>query len=181
MGKVFQVLLGLFIFAIIFVSPALAKVNAVAQSASPSGEIDVFKLFWPISPGKTLDEPMYFLKDLKEKIRGVLIFSPAAKAEYAVLLATKRVLESEKLVNQGKNDLANKTLDLAKNQFEMAEKNLEMAKSKKESLKESGAVTFARLSNLETFLTHWISKDSVNKDKLQQILTQITFLKDKIR
>lgn len=180
MGKVFQILLAILVTTIIFVSPVLAQTKS-QEKASPSASIDVFKLFWPITAGKTLDEPMYFLKDLKEKVRGALIFSPAAKAEYGVLLATKRVLEAEKLVNQGKNDLANKTLDLAKAQFEVAEKNLEMAKSKKEALKESGALTYTRLSNLETYLTDWINKDSANKDSLQQILSKVTSLRDKLK
>lgn len=180
MKNFFHFLVVIVVIATFFVTAIFAK-ELPTESSSPSASLNAFELFWPVSPGKTLDEPLYFLKDLKEKIRGALIFGTPQKAEYEVLLGVKRVLETEKLLNQSKNDLANQTLDLAKLQFEMAKKNLEIAKSKKEPLKESGGVTFTRLSNLEKYLNQLIQQHTNNQDKLRVILSQVQDLLAKIK
>jgi len=179
--KILHLVLAVLVVFLVWVSPVLAKTIDQGSYATSSASLSAFELFWPISPGKTLDESMYFLKDLKEKIRGALIFGTPQKAEYAVLLATKRVLEAEKLIERGKNDLANQTLDLAQAQFEMAKKNLEIAKNKKEPLKESGGVIYTRLQNLEKYLTYLMTKQESNKDKLQAVLTQVQDLLAKVK
>ncbi len=82
-----------------------------ASSATPVANVDSFELFWPVVPGKTMGDTLYGLKIFKEKVRGFLIFGIPQKANYKVTLATKRVVEAEKLITDGKTDLANQTLD----------------------------------------------------------------------
>lgn len=66
-------------------------------SPSPS-PVTSFELFWPITAGKVEGESMYWLKRLKEKITGKLIFSETKKSEYRLTLSKKRLLEAEKLL-----------------------------------------------------------------------------------
>lgn len=71
-----------------------------------------YEMFYPMVAGKTAaDGFIYKLKILKENIRGSLIFGASQKAEYNIFLASKRLLESEKLLSEQKNDLALATLD----------------------------------------------------------------------
>ena len=168
--------LSIVLFLYTTFSPVLAAENS-DQQASSSGSLNVYELFWPVTAGKTLDDSFYFLKEFKEKIRAIFIFSATKKAEYEVALGTKRILEAEKLLKTGKNDLADKTLDLSLVQFSEAKKNLEMAKDKKESLKKSGTETLKKLSNLEKYLTNIIDENLANKDKLQRVLDEVVSLK----
>jgi len=70
-----------------------------------------YELFWPIVAGRTSEDPLYFLKLLKEKVRGVLIFSDVKKAEYYLFLSEKRLVEFENLVAEKKDiENAKKTL-----------------------------------------------------------------------
>lgn len=88
-------------------------------------EVNSFELFWPMVAGRTRGDSLYAVKRIKEKVRGWLIFGQAEKADYAVFLGTKRVLEVEKLLGEGKNDLANKTMEDAKEQFAKSGRILE--------------------------------------------------------
>ena len=86
-----------FLFA--FISLAL-----VLFSFSPAfaQEINSYELFWPITAGKVAGEPFYGLKLFKEKVRGSFIFGKFQKASYALFLTTKRVVETEKLIENFK-------------------------------------------------------------------------------
>ena len=123
-------------------------------SATPSSEISSYILFWPLTAGKTEGDSLYFLKMAKEQITGWFIFGNMKKADYALYLGSKRVLEAEKLLKAGKNDLALKTLEKAMSRFSSSYKNV-----KKESAKKQ------------------ISKDEIRRDRLIHIKTLIDFLK----
>lgn len=71
-----------------------------------------YELFWPIVAGRTQGDSLYPLKLLKEKLRGVLIFSDIKKAEYFLFLSEKRLVEFENLIKE-KKDMTNagKTLE----------------------------------------------------------------------
>lgn len=102
-----SLLLSLFTAAVIFPASALAQV----PSASPSPtiaplEINSFEMFWPIVAGRTMGDPLYFLKTFKEKLREVLLFSNFKKADYNIMLSVKRTVEAEKLLVENK-DLTN--------------------------------------------------------------------------
>lgn len=111
-----------------------------------------YELFWPLTAGKTVDEPLYFLKLWKENIQGMLIFNTAKKADYEVMLATKRILEAEKLFKDGKKDLAIQSLEKASSMLIFA--NLQFSTSTKDGndLRLVKINLKNQLSNLETFL-----------------------------
>lgn len=142
------------------------SIQAVEEKVATSS----FELFWPLSSGKTVDESFYFLKTLKENVREMLIFSPAPKADYQVMLGTKRVLEVEKLVDSKKGGPTLKTISLANDQFSKALGNWEKAN---QSGKADPALRINiknRLDNLEAFLPGLSDKtEGEQKEKLNNL------------
>jgi hypothetical protein len=93
--------------------------------ATESAAINSFEAFWPLTAGKTLGENFYFLKTLKEDLRGILIFGKPEKGEYLVFRSTKRLLEAESLLANEKNDLAKQTVVTANGYLTQAKANFE--------------------------------------------------------
>lgn len=104
----------------------------LADESSSSAEFNPNVVFWPLAAGKTVDDNLFFLKELKENLRGLIIFGSMQKVSYQVTLGTKRLLEVDKLLQQKKIDVGLKTLDKASSQFTAALGNVE--KTKKESM-----------------------------------------------
>jgi len=150
----------------------LFSVNVVfAQTPSPK---TTFEAFWPLTAGKTIDDPLYFLKVWKENFRGMFIFGNPKKAEYAVYLGTKRVLEADKLLEDGKKDLADQTLSKAIEQFDIAEKNISGAKIKKLPLESSVQTIKPRLENLVNFVpTIQLNETEKLLEKLKKLNLEI--------
>ncbi|QQG47058.1 MAG: hypothetical protein HY044_02865 [Candidatus Woesebacteria bacterium] len=143
-------------------SPTFAQV----PSPTPTPKIEnvnSFELFWPMAPGKTMADSLYFLKSLKEKIRGLLIFGTPQKVNYSVYLSTKRILEAEKLYNDKNKDLGNKTMD-------EAIKDLNKAVSQNSKGTDE---TSDRLARLDKFLTWFTTKNSADKSKIQDALSLV--------
>ena len=126
-------------------------INVVfAQSSRSASAVDSYTLFWPLTAGKTEGDSLYFLKLFKEQIRGWLIFDDTARADYAVLLGTKRVLEVEKLLKDGKNNLVIKTLDKADSEFSSAYSRIKAVASKGKL--SAGEIRRDRLLNLKSLI-----------------------------
>lgn len=81
------------------------------------------------SPGLLPDSPIYFLKPLSEKVRGLFIFGEDSKALYALTLADKRLSEAKALSDKGKDDLASDTAEQAGKENENAQEHLAKAES----------------------------------------------------
>lgn len=121
----FASLVFIFIITLVLSSVALAQVKPIRIAATPtptpsSVYVGSYELFWPLAAGRTEGDSLYSLKLFKEKVQGFFIFTINKKADYAVLLGTKRVLEAEKLIISGKTDLAEKALEKAVSQFSSA-------------------------------------------------------------
>lgn len=161
------------IFALLGVFAVGSKV-ALAETASPvpsavPSELNSFEAFWPLVAGKTEGDSLYFLKQLKEQVRGLLIFGTPQKLEYSVLLAAKRSLEAEKLIQNGNPDAAKRTLERARAQLNNAEKNIDSAKSSNQSLSKVSGSVASRLSNIEK-LSLWLA---AKNSSLKEILTEV--------
>jgi hypothetical protein len=142
-----------------------------AQSGSASN-VNSFELFWPMVAGKTQADSLYSLKRLKENLRGVFIFGGAQKADYNLLLATKRSLEAEKLLNEDNKDLANKTLDDMNNQLNSS---LDLWKKDRETNNKSSIKNLVgqKLSKLDIFLTYLSNQTSEDpKTKITDALNK---------
>ena len=174
-----RLILTLFLSVLILIVPQAVLAQKVTTSPSPSVMpspvvMNSNELFWPLAAGKTIDDPLYFLKTFKENLRGWLIFGNAQKAEYAVFLGTKRVLEAEKLLKEDKKEVANRTFDKALEQFEIAQKNVEEASNKKMLSKGSVDTMKPRLNNLVNFLP------TLDFDKANEVLQKVKELNSKI-
>lgn len=146
----------LLFFSLLFFS---STVFSLAQEASSSAQsVNSFEMFWPLSAGKTRADSLYFLKRLKENLRGAIIFRAANKADYKVFLGVKRTLEVEKLLNEDKLELADKTLDDAILDFGDAHKNYKVAKDEKAVSKVTEQIK-NRLTNLSSFIIFLKSKN----------------------
>lgn len=119
-----------------------------------------YELFWPVVAGRTRSSRLYMVKRLKEQVRGLLIFGHAQKVDYRISLATKRLLETEQLANEGKVDLAMATL-------EDADKELVKATSIWANISDRSTVSQDminelnnKLANLQTFIPQLEEKSS---------------------
>lgn len=84
-----------------------------ANEESSSGSIDVASLFWPIVPGTTAGDGMFWAKQLKENIGGMFIFNDIDKAKNYVELSEKRMVEANKLVDDADYGNAVKSLEMS--------------------------------------------------------------------
>ena len=149
-----------------------------AQEEKVVMEVNSFEAFWPLVAGRTMDDSLYFLKNLKEKVRGFFIFGQAQKADYNVFLGTKRVLEAEKLLKEGKTNSANKTLEIALTNFRGASGNIDKVLQEGE-LGGTTGTTASRLENLEVLLSWYSSKG--DNEKIDEVLNEIKNLRAKLR
>ncbi|MFC1625807.1 DUF5667 domain-containing protein [Patescibacteria group bacterium] len=162
-----------------FTKSVLAE-DVATPVSTPSSEVSSFEMFWPIVAGRTMGDSLYSLKSFKEKLRGVLIFGQAQKADYSVFLATKRIVEAEKLILEGKTDLVEKTLVEATKQIDKATVNVTQALATGNPFQEQAINMGNRLSNLEIFIPQLVLKADMNKDSLSKILEKISLLKAKL-
>lgn len=164
------------IFLFTFTASSLAQETKTTTS---SAQINTFELFWPITAGKTIDDKFYFLKDFKEKLRGALIFGDTEKANYAILLATKRVLEADKLISENKD--FTKTLKLAEERVKEAQKLTENVRNKNQPLGQAGVEMNARLSNLEKFLMFRKEEKKDFEKEFRNLLDLVISTKEKLK
>lgn len=150
-----KIIVGLLLAVLFFASfnDVYAQNNSEATAtASPSAtSINSFELFWPIVPGKTKGESLYFLKRVKENLRGILIFGDPQKADYLMFLGTKRSVEAEKLINDGKKEFAEETIAEAIANLQSAKSKVEKALQKGSPFSQQAANIFKQAKNIETF------------------------------
>lgn len=175
------IFLALLLLGVSFKSAVAASIP-IPTSTPTSSPLNVssFELFWPIVAGKTAGDPLYFIKTLKEELRGKLIFGSAQKADYSVFLATKRIIEAEKLIFERKDDLAEKTLVQTTKLLDKAAINVDQALTRGVPFQEQAVNMGNRLSNLETFIPSLIIKAGKNKDSLIKIFEKVISLKVKL-
>lgn len=146
------------VIMLFFSSPVvLAQDLDEEKEATPTSEVNEevnpYALFWPVVAGKTSDEPLYFLKDFKEKIQGFFLFGEAKKGEYKIVLATKRLLEAKKLMDANKGSHALKTLKVALRELEQADNKLSLSKEKNiEGFNNVSSEVSNKLSNINKYL-----------------------------
>lgn len=172
---IFIVLAILFLFGISFKNVVAAN----SATADPK-TLSTYELFWPLVAGKAMDDPLYFIKNIKEQLQSLFTFGSAEKADYEVLLATKRIIEADELIGKGKIDLAGKTLMRSQKSLDKAFSLIEKAKSDEDSFRDQAINMSNRLSNLEVFIPRLIEKDAQDKEILTRILGKVTLFKTKL-
>lgn len=88
------------------------------------------------SPGILPDSPFYFLKTWKEAIQNFFIFGAENKAKQFLHLADVRLAEYQKMIEKGKTEIAQKTLDKYEKQLNHALQKIEELKNKVEDTKD---------------------------------------------
>ena len=80
-------------------------------------------------PGILPDNPLYFLKAVRDNVLGFFISDPLKKADFQLLQADKRLAASKVLLDEKKYDLAITTLSKSGNYFDKAISKAAQAKS----------------------------------------------------
>jgi hypothetical protein len=124
------------LLVILLILFSLSFQKASAQS-TPSAEINNVQYDLPYT-GILPDNPLYFLKALRDNLLGLLITDPSKKAEYDILMANKRLGGAEALLLKNKNDLAITTLSKSGNYFYQA--IAQAAIAKKQGVNTDGVV-----------------------------------------
>jgi hypothetical protein len=104
--------------------------KSFAQS-TPSAAIINVQYDLPYS-GILPDNPLYFLKALRDNVLGLLITDPLKKADYDLLMANKRLGGAQALLLKHKDDLAITTLSKSGNYFYQAIQYAQAAKKQGE-------------------------------------------------
>jgi hypothetical protein len=124
--------LSLGILLILF---SLSFQKAFAQSASPAASLPQVQYNLPYT-GILPDNPLYFLKALRDNVLALLITDPLKKADYDLLMADKRLGGAEALLKKGKDDIAITTLSKSGNYFYQAIQKAAAAKRQGENANE---------------------------------------------
>jgi len=104
----------------LLMSLCLASVQKVfAQEISTSPAVLSVQYDLPYT-GILPDNPLYFLKALRDNVLNVFITDPLQKANYDLLMADKRLGAANTLLDKGKLDLAITTLSKSGNYFYLA-------------------------------------------------------------
>ncbi len=117
-------LVFLFVLNILFTPSAILAQNE-------NDKVDVYALFWPIVPGTTVADGMFWAKQLKEGLSGMFTFGNLNKAGYEIELSEKRLVEATKLVEDKDYSNALKSLKLNKSNREEAVKLQKKAREEK--------------------------------------------------
>lgn len=100
---------------IIIIFASFYSTTVFAQNASPAAE-ETISYDLPY-PGMLPDNPLYFLKTLRDKFISMIISDPVKKAEFDILTSDKRFVAAVALINKRKTDLGITTLSKSNNYF----------------------------------------------------------------
>lgn len=118
-------LLVFLILLFILVNPT--KAFAQNLDASTSATIEKIQYELPYS-GLLPDNPLYYLKAIRDNILKFLISNPLKKTQFDLLQADKRLGAAQLLLAKGKGELAITTLSKSGNYFDDAIANIQKAK-----------------------------------------------------
>ena len=87
-------------------------------------------------PGILPDNPLYFLKAIRDNIYNLFISDPVKKADYDLLMADKRLVSAGKLIEKKNYQLAITTLSKSGNYFDQAIQLTQQMKTQGSDVKE---------------------------------------------
>lgn len=138
--------------------------------------IDVYAIFWPIVPGKTVKDSMFWLKQLKESAGGFFSFGDINKSKYEITLAEKRLVEAYKLFTEDKDyGNAQKSLEMNKGNSDRAVAYMKKAQEANRKVGELKARLVSSLENQQIVLQNLTTKlPEDQKEKLNEIIEKLT-------
>jgi hypothetical protein len=146
--------------------------KAFAQS-TPSAQIIGVQYDLPYT-GILPDNPLYFLKALRDNVLGLMITDPLKKSDYDLLMADKRLGGAQALFNKGENDLAITTLSKSGNYFYQAIQQAIIAKIQGNSVNDIGSRLLTASLKHQQVILQMISQANKNtKGTLRASLNRV--------
>jgi hypothetical protein len=107
-----------------------------SSSVLAQEKVDVYALFWPVVPGTTIADSMFWAKQLKEAFGGFFKSGNIDQSGYQIELSEKRLVEANKLVEDKDYSNALKSLKLNKSHRDEAVRLLKQAREEEEDANE---------------------------------------------
>ncbi len=146
--------------------------KAQAQS-TPSAEILNVQYDLPYT-GVLPDNPLYFLKALRDNVLGLFITDPLKKAQYDLLMADKRLSGAEALLNKKEDALAITTLSKSGNYFFQSVQEAIIAKTQGSEVNDiAGKLVAASLKHQQIIFQMMAVANKNTKGTLQASLSRI--------
>lgn len=131
---------------------------AEALSPTPTAQIN-YELPYP---GLLPDNPLYFLRIIRDKTVGFLISDPLKKTEFDLLQADKRLNAGIYLFDKGKTSLALSTVSKAENYFSEALDKMKEAKTQGMNINDMKNKLKDAARKHQQELKYFVAKSSVN-------------------
>lgn len=141
--------------------------------ATPSAEIFNVQYDLPYT-GILPDNPLYFLKALRDNLINLFITDPVRKSKYDLLMADKRLGGAQALLNKKENALAITTLSKGENYFFQAVQQAIIAKSQGQDVNDiAGRLIDASLKHQQTILQMMSFTNKNTKELLGASLSRV--------
>lgn len=172
MRKIIYYCFIVFIVSLFFVQTSFAQVASNSAVGQSSGQANNYQLPYP---GLLPDNPLYFLKVLRDKIEAFLISDPLIKASFDLRNADKRLSMGLALYDHRKYDLAWSTISKGENYFDEGIKNLDQSKKEGRQIDPSLLVSYDSSAKKHKEILEGLIKRSSDetKKKFAKILVRI--------
>lgn len=176
--KILTLFISLFFSLNVLIFPilAFAQDEMSTNSTASSETIDVYAIFWPIVPGKTVKDSMFWVKQLKESAGEFFSFGDINKSKYEITLAEKRLVEAYKLFTEDKDYInAQKSLEMNKGNRDRAVAYMKKSQEAKRKVGELKSRLVSSLENQQIVLQNLTTKlPDDQKEKLSEIIEKLT-------
>jgi hypothetical protein len=156
----------------LFISQNLQK--SFAQS-TPSAMIINVQYDLPYT-GILPDNPLYFLKAVRDNVLNLLITDPLKKSEFDLLMADKRLGGAQALLNKKEDDLAITTLSKSENYFYQAIQQIAIAKKQGDNVNNDIAKLITASLKHQQVIFQMISQ--ANKDTKRALGVSLNRVRD---
>lgn len=168
------------IFAIFASSLSVYAQGDTGTETSDSGEnsvekVDVYAVFWPIVPGKTVADSMFWAKQLKENFGGFFSFGDINQSKFQIELSEKRLVEANKLFEDKDYASAEKSLAMNKQNRDKAVALMKKAYEEKRNVDELKSRLVSSLENQQMVIQYLASQVPEDQaSELNQIAEELT-------
>jgi hypothetical protein len=173
--KLLSLGLGIIFILNVFLSPGLILAQDNEESTESAEMVDVYALFWPIVPGKTVADSMFWAKQLKESMGEIFSFGDINKSKYQIELSEKRLVEANKLLDDKDYPNAQKSLQMNKSNRDKSLELMKKAQEEKRKVDELKSRLVTSLENQQKVLEYKLTQlSSEEKSKVEKIVKELT-------
>ncbi len=151
-----------FLFIFLFLFSAFSTKVFAQTEPSATNDARFINVSYDLPyPGILPDNPLYFLKALRDNVINLFITDPFKKANYDLLMADKRLVSASALIDKKNYPLAITTLSKSGNYFDQSIQLIQQVKGQRTSVKE------------------FLNKMYLAAQKHQQVIYQMSLKADK--